>query len=158
LVLLLLAACGGEKAATEVRGPRPPDPDRVAAILVGLGASTIAKRRAAAQEAAANPALARALVRPLAKALEDESRWVSSPASEALVLAGPAAIEALPELMAALSDEDDYVRWRAAKILAGLGPAAREALPLLERNANAPSETEMGHYWAGVAVERVQGK
>ena len=44
---------------------------------------------------------------------------------------GPAAKEAIPDLVKALKDEDKYVRYLAAFALRRIGPAAKDAIPAL---------------------------
>ena len=47
----------------------------------------------------------------------------------------PAAMEAVPALIAALKDEDGLLRGYAASALGKIGPAAKEAVPALKAAA-----------------------
>lgn len=58
-------------------------------------------------------------------------------AIRALGIIGPAARDALPEMLAALRDPDSRVRWAAAQTICRLGPAAVTALIPLTTNRDA---------------------
>ena len=61
-------------------------------------------------------------------ALRDPIAEVRCEAAEALARLGPAAVEAVPALIAVLSDADPGVRWHSSLALAAIGPGGAEPL------------------------------
>ena len=61
-------------------------------------------------------------------------------AAEVLGGLGPAAKDAVPDLVKLLDDPDEGVRWAAASALGGIGPAAKDAAPDLVKLLKDPDE------------------
>ncbi len=100
----------------------------VADSVKRLGSKDVSERRKAAQELVEAGADAAKAVKPLTKALKDESRFVRRFAAQALGNVGAAAKEAVPALEALLRDEEAPVRMAAVQALGKIGEAAIPAL------------------------------
>ncbi len=67
---------------------------------------------------------------------------------------GPAAEEAVPDLIEALADEYEDVRKEAALALGKIGPAAKDAIPAL----TTMQEESLIGYYATEALKEISGK
>lgn len=104
-------------------------------LIAGLWDDDVQVRMAAAWAIAqVAPSTNAATVKALEQALSDSNPRVRSMAAVALRQIGPAAADAVPQLIIALNDPVPFVRAPAADALGAIGPAARGAVaPLAGR-------------------------
>jgi HEAT repeat protein len=118
-------------AATALASIGSAGPDALLALqdMLSTPESLPALRALAGYGADAAPAIGQILV--LLKHKDDsEIRWN---AARTLGKIGPAAKEAVPDLIAALKDSDALVREHAAEALGDIGPQAKESISALEK-------------------------
>jgi HEAT repeat protein len=111
-------------------------PDAIPPLVNALGEPSIGARRQAAKALASIGAEA---VPALRRALKDKNVNVRQEAAVALGLIGPAAADAVADLVSLLEDEEKWVRNYAAEALGLIGPKAKQAVKALETLKDDPT-------------------
>ncbi len=86
----------------------------------------------------------------------NKSPEIRMAAVQTLAQFGPAAKEAIPELISALEDSNPVIRWTSARALGNIGPEAKKALPALEKLTEHANTVVRSN--AKLAVAQIKGK